>query len=135
VYTLCTQVRFDWCRSLTSNRPLPFDFLIEKHKIIIELDGRQHFEQVMNWKSPEDQQDNDKRKMQLANENGYSVIRILQEDVWYDRIDWINELKVNIGSLIELKNVQNIFIGEEIYNNHRPTFIYNGIEIIDDLDF
>jgi len=61
---------------------LPFDFCIQEHKIIIELDGRQHFKQVSNWCSPEEQFENDKFKEDCANNNGYSVIRLLQHDVF-----------------------------------------------------
>jgi very-short-patch-repair endonuclease len=141
LYKLLTQPKFDWCQGLESNRCLPFDFLIEEHKIILEVDGRQHFEQVSNWGSPEKQQENDKRKMQLANEHGYSVIRILQEDVFYDRINWIYELKIRIESIINMNSQnperpkENIFIGDDIYNNHRQTFTYNGVECIDDMEY
>ena len=31
--------------------------------------------------------------MEQANKNGYSVIRILQEDVYFDKYDWVKELK------------------------------------------
>lgn len=134
-YKLSTQTRFDWCRGLETDRYLPFDFLIEEHKIIIECDGPQHFRQISNWDPPEKQQANDKRKMQLANEHGYSVIRILQEDIAGNRIDWIAELATRIEKIIALGEVGNSFIGGDIYNNHRPTFIYNGILVIDDIDW
>ena len=83
---------FVWCPSLSNSTRarLKFDFVLEK--TIIELDGPQHFEQIMNWKSPEEQRISDLRKMQLANANGYSVIRIIQQDVYYDRYDWKTEL-------------------------------------------
>lgn len=55
---------------------LPYDFVI--HKIIIELDGLQHFQQVGNWKSPTENLIRDKYKEDCANNNGYSIIRILQ---------------------------------------------------------
>ena len=54
---------------------------LEDFKIIIELDGAQHFKQVRNWQSPEEQLIKDKYKMEQANINGYSVLRLLQEDV------------------------------------------------------
>jgi hypothetical protein len=87
-----TEVSFVWCPSLTNSTRgrLRFDFVLGK--TIIELDGAQHFKQVMNWKSPEEQRVSDLRKMHLANVNGYAVIRILQEDVYYNRCDWKMEL-------------------------------------------
>jgi very-short-patch-repair endonuclease len=81
-----TQAKFDWCRNDESRRCLPFDFLIEEYKIFIELDGPQHFTQVSNWRSPEEQQRIDKYKMECANHHGYSIIRVLQEDVLNNKI-------------------------------------------------
>jgi very-short-patch-repair endonuclease len=104
---LIQQYKVEWCKNITY---LPFDFCIEKYKIIIELDGRQHFEQVSNWNSPEENQHRDKFKMKCANDNNYSVIRILQEDVFYDTFDWINEIKQAIQKIIDDKIIQNIFI-------------------------
>lgn len=80
------QFRKPWCKNPETGRCFPFDFCVSK--TIIELDGIQHYEQVSNWKSPEAQQKNDRYKEERALKNGYSVIRILQEDVWKDRIDW-----------------------------------------------
>ena len=70
-----------------------YDFLIPEMNTIIELDGRQHFVQVKNWQSPDSTQSNDIQKMKNANENGYRVIRLLQEDVLNDTYDWFDELK------------------------------------------
>ena len=82
------EAKFKWCNNPETNKQLPFDFLIEELKIIIELDGAQHFRQVSNWKSPEITQERDKYKMTQANEQGYTVIRLLQEDVWDDKTNW-----------------------------------------------
>jgi len=82
------QARFDWCKNPKTSIRLPFDTCVEELKLIIEIDGRQHFEQVMNWKCPKDQQDRDIYKMNKAIEQGYTIIRILQEDIWYDRNNW-----------------------------------------------
>ena len=56
--------------------------------IIDEVDGNQHFAQVMDWKSPEDTQHIDAAKITLAIENGHHVRRHVQEDVWNERVDW-----------------------------------------------
>jgi hypothetical protein len=48
--------------------------------------------------------------MEKANENGYSVIRIIQEDILFDTFDWKTELNKTIISLIEIEIPQNIFI-------------------------
>ncbi len=104
---LIQQYKVEWCKNITY---LPFDFCIEEYKIIIELDGRQHFEQVSNWNSPEENQQRDKFKMKCANDNNYSIIRILQEDVFYDTFNWIHEIKQAIQKIIDDKVIQNIFI-------------------------
>jgi very-short-patch-repair endonuclease len=79
---------FDWCRSPSTQKYLPFDFYLASFKIIIELDGAQHFRQVSNWKCYENTQQSDVYKMTRAAEEGITVIRLLQEDVWSDRYDW-----------------------------------------------
>jgi len=85
--------RFDWCKNKKS---LPYDFYLPDLKLLIELDGGQHFIQVQNWQSPEKSQEIDKFKNEKAIENGYSIIRIIQEDVWFDKKDWQNKLLENI---------------------------------------
>jgi very-short-patch-repair endonuclease len=104
------QFRIDWCKNPNTDYFLPFDFVLKEQKIIIELDGIQHFKQVMNWKSPEEQFENDQYKEKSANDNGYSVIRILQTDVLYDTYDWLNELKDSIEQIVNEKVIQNIYL-------------------------
>jgi very-short-patch-repair endonuclease len=104
---LVRQFKVDWCKNI---KHLPFDFVIEERKIIIELDGKQHFEQIGNWLSPEETRKNDLYKIKCANENGYSVIRILQKDVYKNKYDWLNELIANIEKISCEKVVQNIYM-------------------------
>ena len=111
------QYKVEWCKNITY---LPFDFCIEENKIIIELDGRQHFEQVSNWSSPEKNLENDKYKEKCANENGYSVIRLLQEDVFNDKYDWKTELVNNIEKMKTANIIQNIYMCK---NNEYEKFI------------
>lgn len=91
------QVRYDWCKNPKTNYILPFDF--EYENILIELDGPQHFRQISNWRTPEEQNIIDKYKMRCAKDNNKHIIRINQETVfnninnWKDRLtDCINEL-------------------------------------------
>jgi hypothetical protein len=86
----------DWCKH---KRFLPFDIIIPELKIIIELDGLQHFKQVSNWKSPEKTQQTDIYKMKCALNNGYHIIRLLQEDVYYNKYNWKYELIKYIDKL------------------------------------
>ena len=76
----------------------------------MELDGKQHFEQIGNWKSPEETRQNDIYKMKCANENGFSVIRILQKDVYYNKYHWLSELCEIIETITNEKRVQNIYM-------------------------
>lgn len=105
--TITTQFKQEWCKNKTY---LPYDFCIPDHNIIIELDGAQHFRQVRNWSSPEEQFKNDKFKEQCANENNYSVIRLLQEDVLYDTYDWYTELCDAIEDIKRGDDIVNIYL-------------------------
>lgn len=95
-FNVNSQVKYDWCKNSETNKYLPFDFAIDTLKIIIELDGPQHFKQVSNWLSPEETINNDIYKMQQAINNGYTIIRLLQEDVLNDKNDWVHKLKMCI---------------------------------------
>jgi len=114
--SIITQFKQEWCKNKMC---LPFDFCIPEHKIIIELDGAQHFRQVSNWKSPEETYENDIFKETCANENGYSVIRILQEDVFGDKYDWLSKLQTEIENIIKDDTIiHNIYMCEnDEYNN------------------
>jgi very-short-patch-repair endonuclease/DNA-directed RNA polymerase subunit RPC12/RpoP len=107
-FNVQSQVNFDWCKKV---KHLPFDFVIEDLKLIIELDGRQHFEQVNNWDSPDKTQINDNFKYKLALENGYKMIRICQRIVLNDKEDWQIQLinAINQGGLlVKIGNVYSL---------------------------
>ena len=112
-----TQVKFEWCKNDKTDKFLPFDFVIDHLKIIIELDGEQHFSQIMNWKSPVETLKYDKYKMECANKNNYNVIRLLQEDVYNGKYNWQDRL---IELLIKHNEPKNFFIGAKIekYDKH-----------------
>ena len=118
---LKTQFKVDWCMN---NKQLPFDFVLEEYKIIIELDGLQHFEQVSNWQAPEETHLNDVYKMKCANENGYSVIRLLQTDVFYDTYDWLREVSENIEKIKLEKQLQNVYMCK---NNEYEVFNISSV--------
>ena len=115
--SLLTQFKQEWCKRI---QYLPFDFCIPELKIIIELDGAQHFRQVSNWSSPEEQFDNDLYKEKCANENGYSTIRLLQEDVANDTNNWLIKLQNSIQSITDDSDViHNIYISSNNeYDNY-----------------
>jgi very-short-patch-repair endonuclease len=88
--TIIKEFKKSWCKN---KRYLPFDFCIPELKIIIELDGLQHFDDVKFFKSSfTERHEIDIYKEKCANDNGYHTIRILQEDVLYDKNDWLENL-------------------------------------------
>lgn len=115
--TIKAQFKRNWCKNELTNRFLPFDFCILKFKIIIELDGAQHFRQVSNWKCPLETHKRDLYKMQCANKYGFRIIRILQDDVWRDTYDWGTVLKSQIEELSKNNIIINSYLcrGDE-YN-------------------
>ena len=119
MYPECkTQERFDWCRFSITNNIMPFDFMVGD--ILIELDGEQHFTQVSNWDTPESVQVKDIEKIQKAVKEGYSVIHLLQMDVWNDTYDWKKVLQATMEEL-EGSPPQCIFLQKETcteYNTH-----------------
>ena len=117
--SLKSQYKVNWCKN---KKHLPFDFVIEERKIIIEQDGEQHWKQVAKWKTPEHNKQRDLYKMKCANENGFSVIRILQEDIFKDKYDWLNELCENIEKITNDNRVQNIYMCK---NNEYKNFDVN----------
>ena len=110
--------RPDWCINPSTGFGLEYDFELPDLMIILELDGRQHFQQVRNWICPEEQIERDVFKMRRANEKGYSVIRLLQEEVWDGREAW---LEANLREcLVRYEHVTNVFIStdETMYDRH-----------------
>jgi very-short-patch-repair endonuclease len=110
---------FEWLKQLKYNvkkessfiwsKGKRFDFILDQLKLIIELDGAQHFKQISNWQSPEKTQENDALKNKLANENGYRIIRICQEIVWNDTEDWKNQLNEAINKNNKIIKIGNVF--------------------------
>ncbi len=106
-YEIVKEFRAKWCKNAETNNFLPFDFLVEelppkgasrrrRVNLIIELDGAQHFTQVSNWKDPEKTRKRDIYKMKAALDQGYSVIRLLQDDVYRDKNNWKENLTSSI---------------------------------------
>ena len=107
-FTIQTQVKFDWCKNINH---LPFDFLINELNLIIELDGKQHFEQVSNWTPIQEVKNRDILKNKLALKNNFKVIRICQRIVWNDKEDWDTQLKEAISNInkIELIKIGSVY--------------------------
>jgi len=79
----------------THNTFYEYDFLItliNNVKIIIEIDGPQHYKQVSNWAIPLYNQIRDRIKELLALKHNINLIRLNQEDIWHDKNEWIDTI-------------------------------------------
>ncbi len=107
----------------TQNTFYEFDIYIELIngvKIIIEIDGEQHYRQVSNWSTPLHNQIRDEIKQRLAVKNEHNLIRVNQEDIWQDKNNWENDIIDFIN--YKYKNNDKIHIydcagGERYYKN------------------
>ena len=113
------QYKDTWCKYDTDkNYFYRFDFMIESLKIIIELDGNQHFKDVKIWENASYVQERDVLKMKRALDHGFTIIRLLQEDVWNNNDNWLdNHL---LSNLIYNENPKIIYIEKgDLYINHK----------------
>lgn len=114
--TLERNIRPVWALNDVSGRCLEFDLFLLLFKIVIEIDGAYHYRQVWNWNTAEAQK-RDRWKEERAQENGFRVIRLLQEDVWYDEWAWFPALKTKIQYLIE--HPEEPFLGYLLHSSSR----------------
>jgi very-short-patch-repair endonuclease len=118
----------NWC---VHKRFLPFDFCIPSINIIIELDGIQHFKKVSNWTNLDEVLKRDIYKMHKAEEAGYKVIRIFQEDVYKYDEDWLEKyLLPEIQS--ENRNHAFIAVKPGLYEEHMRVYAEDEIGLISD---
>ena len=95
-----------WCYNYISESYFRFDYYIEynNQKILIELDGDQHFKNISNWTDYRMQQKIDIHKMNKALQNGFNIIRIYQIDVYCNLLEWkniIEKIIFHIGNCVE----------------------------------
>ena len=125
--------RADWCRNPQTRRYLPFDILLEAEKIIVEVDGRQHFEVVKQWKScPEKQLQRDTYKTIQALKHGYSMVRICQRSVcssW----DWVAALEAAIHDCLSCDKHIEVYVAEDLaqYDGHQVSITEDALQDID----
>ena len=120
----------------------PYDFNIQikelKLNIIIELDGRQHFEYVSHFdNNVEERQITDLYKMFQAFKNNHSFIRIFQEDVYNDNNDWENKLKDCIDKIIKSNHIMSLYVDNgnlyDIYRTRDPYKILKFKEVMNQI--
>ncbi len=97
-YITKTQKYFTWTKT-KYNQYLKYDFYIPSLRLVIELDGAQHFQQVSNWRSPQETKQVDQVKNNLALQHGYHVLRICQQTVLFDKDNWIKQFENVINNL------------------------------------
>jgi hypothetical protein len=117
------QLRFPWCRH---RRELPFDFGVRQAdgKVLLEVDGPQHFEDMPYWRSDADGQiQRDTFKAFCALRTGsVSVIRISQADVYGGKWPtWQTQLKTAITRALEADKPSVVYLSQEavLYDRHR----------------
>ena len=96
----------------THNTFYEYDFYIELVngvKIIIEIDGRQHYEQVSNWTAPLYNQIRDTIKERLAGNEEVNIIRLNQEHIWEDKGNWQQILDEFVKKKYENNDEINIY--------------------------
>ena len=91
---------------------MPFDFGSIPKKVLIEVDGAQHFTQISNWDAPESVQAKDIEKIRYCIKEGFSIIHINQLDIWNNMYDWKKVLQTEIERLDE-KDPQCSFISSK----------------------
>jgi very-short-patch-repair endonuclease len=110
-----TQPRFSWCKR---KRVLPFDFRVGKW--IIEIDGGQHFWDVKGWRSKcDDVSNTDVFKMQCAIKNGYSVVRMSQQEIFDNSWGWKTAIISTIQENVDVPTVIYLSNDPDLYNVHR----------------
>lgn len=86
---------FEWCGK---NR---YDFYLPDYKCIIEVHGKQHYEPV--WKGYEEQVEIDKKKKELALNNG--VLTYIELDCRYSNKDYIKQSIINSAIPFDISNI------------------------------
>ena len=95
------QVSFAWAGKAR------YDFLVDG-RIIVELDGPQHFRPIQSWKSGFEVCHSDLEKETLALKHGYPMMRVLQADMVAQNppIDWKQYVRTALEEAAALGSVR-----------------------------
>jgi hypothetical protein len=113
-----TQLRFPWCCFSNTGNVMPFDFGSISKKILIEVDGAQHFTQISNWDSPENVQAKDIEKIHHCMKEGFSIIHINQNDIWKDTYDWKKVIEMEVERLYKKEPQCSFISSNPLYESH-----------------
>jgi very-short-patch-repair endonuclease len=113
------QFRPDWSINPKTTYKMPFDIVIEDLKIIIEIDGPQHFDNVWKWGDFEETQERDIIKMKAAMDNGYSIIRCNQKEVFENKTVWLDEILKQLLHIYDTPTVHWLSYDTKLYDMHK----------------
>jgi hypothetical protein len=117
-----TQATFSWC---WHKKALPFDVAVRREGkvVIVEVDGIQHFEDMAYWGTTADKLvQRDTFKAFCALQNGVSVIRICQEDVYKGKWPtWQTQLSTAVTKALESDKPTTAYLSIEpsLYDRHK----------------
>lgn len=121
LYNILTQLKvnfvsekkFDWLKNKK------YDFYLYDENYIIEVNGIQHYEEFNknNWKTLNEEQENDRFKKETALKNG--IIKYIIIDAKESNLDYIKNsiLKSELNNLFDLSNI-NWLICEQLSSNN-----------------
>lgn len=119
-----------------SNKLFRYDFYLTDYNIIIELDGIQHFEFVKHFKNNfklNQYKDCYKMKFAINNINNVKIIRISQEDVYKNKINYKELLQqlLNTNTLNNnvLQQITYISADTNLYDKHTQYMKLNITEL------
>ena len=109
-----TQGVYDWCRDRKTGRLCKFDHTIDSYYVLIEADGRHHFEQVYENTLFEDTFNSDVSKMKDVLMHNRSLIRVNYKDICANTNNW----QLQLRTFIETKGFPSLYYIENSNEYH-----------------
>jgi hypothetical protein len=118
-----------WCRTGVFNSFPRFDVCIDGKKLLIEIDGEQHFVEKWKFGCPIKRRRDDVWKMKQAVDNNFSGIRLYQPDVYANKIRWQQWLSKAMVFIESQSKPCWVFQKSQVYDNHAADCIAEGINV------
>ena len=115
-----------------SKKNFRYDFYLPVFNIIIEIDGMQHFLDIKSWKNNaklNQYKDCYKMKFAINNINNVKIIRISQEDVYKNKINYKELLQTLLNTNNVLQQITYISADTNLYDNHTQYMNLNITEL------